>query len=456
MSFNLNALGEQLQDVSITLMVSTKEPLIQLANLIDWQRVAHIAEADLQKTKKRLWWLGRKLNLRSHLAVMILQVLLKTTDRGIETQIRRSPIYQVFCGNSIVVNWHCQDHTRIEKFRNRLTPATHKAIGDYVLKLAVQVGFANPSMVDIDSTVQEANMSYPSDASLMRKLAQKCAKVINFMRNVKATYLPEQIKIDLKMLEKKGKEYFFLAKNTLLEKRRRIFKEYHAAVVKEVLPILEFCEQLNLSSVTHLPWYIKQTLAQITMHARQYLTDVAHFIETNAIKKGKILAFHCFMVSCIKKGKVGKDKEFGRVFQMGRIGGNFMTVYSSTSVRMEDKKSLLSIVKEHEEIFGKGLLKNIATDKGYYSASNVREITALGILTDGMQRPRSIKNAPSGENVDHLHNRRAGVEPLIGHVKGFGLQKSKMKSDTAMLSQGYRSVMGFNLHQLQRKLAKVG
>ena len=132
-----------------------------------------------------------------------------------------------------------------------------------------------------------------------------------------------------------------------------------------------------------------------------------------------------------------------------------MVVYESTSVRMEDNKSLIPALKEHEKIFGKGVLKDVATDKGYYSRENVQAVESMGICAEGVQRPRTIKKISTSEDVILLHNRRAGVEPLIGHVKEFGLRRSKMKSDQATLAQGYRSVLGFNLHQLTRCLAKA-
>ena len=72
-------------------------------------------------------------------------------------------------GLNIISKWKCPDHTKIEKFRNRLTPKTHKETGDYILQLAVKCGFGVPSKLDVDSTICEANISYPSDAVLMKK-----------------------------------------------------------------------------------------------------------------------------------------------------------------------------------------------------------------------------------------------------------------------------------------------
>jgi IS5 family transposase len=205
--------------------------------------------------------------------------------------------------------------------------------------------------------------------------------------------------------------------------------------------------------VTALPWNIRQALDHLTSHSWRYLLDVAHFIQTHTIKPDKLLAFHCFEGACIRKGKVGKENEFGRVFQLGRIGGNFRIPFTCTDVRMNDKQSLLPAMAEHAAIFGADVLEAVGTDKGYYSATNIREVQQAGINADGIQRPCKVKDPPPEEVVERLRNRRAGIEPLIGHAKAFGLGRSKMKSDRTTLASGYRAVMGFNLHQLMRYLA---
>ena len=62
-----------------------------------------------------------------------------------------------------------------------------------------------------------------------------------------------------------------------------------------------------------------------------------------------------------------------------------------------------------------------------------------------------------GMVVEKLHNRRAGIEPLIGHLKqGWQMGRSRMKSDPTTLSAGYSSVLGFNLRQLKRYLTTEG
>jgi len=131
-----------------------------------------IVIADLKKTTaKGKWWLGRKICVRLHLAAYLLQQLYNLTDRQVEYGMKDNAVYQVFCGLGIVGSWHAPDHTKIEEFRSRLTPETQRALTNELAKFAVVLGFGDASEVDIDSTAQEANISYPADATLMPKLA---------------------------------------------------------------------------------------------------------------------------------------------------------------------------------------------------------------------------------------------------------------------------------------------
>ena len=452
MSLCRDGLGMKVTSMRVSLEVNESEEVLQLANALDWEHVAALALPDLQRTAKGYWWRGRKLYLRTHLGVFVLQCLLEETDRGIERRLRQTPLSQVFCGYGAVSSWRCPDHTKIETFRNRLRPATHKQLGDDVLQVARARGFAAPTWLDLDSTVQEANMAYPSDAQLLRKLAHKGAKVSSFLKKAQPCSVPSELQLDLDAINRQAKEYFFLAKTTTLEQRRNVFRAYHTLVKHQLKPLLAFLLTVSPQVVAALPWYIRQALNTLTSHGWRYVLDVAHFLRTHPLKPAKLLAFHCFEVACIRKGKVGKENEFGRVFQLGRIGGNFLVPFTCTDVRMDDKQSLLPAIAEHATLFGPGVLQEVGADKGDYSATNLRQVQQAGMNTDGIQRPAKGTDHPPEEIARPLRNRRAGIEPLIGQAKAFGLAKSKMKSDRTTLAAGYRAVLGFNLHQFLRHL----
>jgi IS5 family transposase len=452
MSLCHRGLDEKLTDTAVTLAVSAEEPLLALANALDWVHIARLAIPDLKRTAKGCWYLGRRLSLRSHLAVMILQSLLKETDRGMQRRIEHTPVLQVFCGRSVLPDWRCPDHTKIEELRNRLTSDTHRAIGEYVLRVAQGRGFADASWMDVDSTVQEANISYPADSGLMKKLSEKAHRVLVYVQEKKKTYVPKTLHIDIERIRKTAQGYFFLARTAAIEVRRELFARYHRLVKRQLRPVLKLYQSFSARQRRALPWHIRRALEQLSSSGWRYLLDVGHFVRTHTLKPGKRLAFHAQALTCIKKGKAGKSHEFGRVFQLGRIGGNFLIPFPCTDVRMQDQHSLLPAIHVHRALFGEDRLKQVGTDKGYYSARNIKAIEALAINADGVQRPSTLKQRPPPEVTEALKRRRAGIEPLIQHAKSFGLGRSRMKSDETTLASGYRAVMGFNLHQMMRHM----
>src|SRR5215470_7172729 len=167
----------------VTIEVSSTHPLIQLAQVIPWQALAEMVLPDLKRTTpKGKWWLGRKLTLRIHLGVLLLQWLYNLTDRQVEWALKDNAAYQLFCGRGLIDPWHTPDHTKIEAFRSRLSPATQRQVANVVAVWATELGFADPSAMDIDSTIQQANIAYPSDAHLMVKMVLLVHKVWTYMK----------------------------------------------------------------------------------------------------------------------------------------------------------------------------------------------------------------------------------------------------------------------------------
>lgn len=448
------------QDISITeghVMIEVKKdhPLLLLGNSLPWKTIIDLVVIDLKKTtKKGFWFIGRKIKVRMHLGAYLLQRIYNLTDRKLEYQLKDNAAFQLFCGVNIVEAWHAPDHTKIEEFRNRLSPETQRMLANTISKEAVKLGFANPSEVDFDSTVQEANTAYPSDANLMHKRVMTGKKLFDFVKGKVRKSLRLEFGIDVKAVKKVAREYFFLPKNKSIEIKRTVFKRLHKIVKQQLRPLVKLCENLTKKQIEQLPWNIRRAFYQLKNDSWRYLLDVGHFTRAHTIKAGKVLSFHVKELACIKKGKVGKEFEFGRVFQLGRIKGNFLFVLQSKSIKMNDKENFIPLMEEHTKLFGDGAITTVAADKGYWSKKNRQELLKRKITTVGLQQPSTVKLKTGEVDLrDRLQNRRAGIEPLIGHTKQGGqLGKSRMKSDIATLAAGYSSVLGFNLRQTVRCL----
>jgi IS5 family transposase len=457
MSICLSGIDDRVAGDALCINISHDHPLVRLSNVLPWSEMAELVLPELHTTTaKGKWWFGRPLKLRSHLGVYLLQQLFNKTDRQIEYDVKDNAAYQLFSGVGIVDKWHCPDHTKIEEFRSRLSPEVQQKLANHLAVVADRLGFANPNKLDIDSTVQEANMAYPSDVHLLTKLGIMAKKTWSYLAQKTNILQFEPMAINLKEIKAKARACFFNKSQDIKEKNRLLYELWTSAFEK-VAPMFNVAEEL-LDKVdwAQMPWNVKRAAQQLLLYGRQHFLDIYWFLNNGTMQASKRLSFHIAQVACFNKGKLSKGLQFGRAFQLARIAGNFLIVGKCNSVRMGDKESLRPMIETHQELFGKSNNVSVATDKGYYSKNNVYFLECETLEASGLQKPGSPRASPtkkeSAKQAD-LVNRRAGIEPLIGHTKHGGqLGKSRMKYDRTTESSGYCAVLGFNGRQLIRYL----
>lgn len=452
MSISEIGLKSKLFSGKIAIEVEEDHPLKKLGNALDWCLLYEIIAEDLKRTEKGLWYVGRKLKVRTHLGVYILQQMMNKKDRQMEREIKDNAAYQIFCGYGIVKDFKVPDHTKIEDFRSRLRSETQQRLANEIVVLARKYGYARVEETDFDSTVQKANISYPSDVHLLGKLSRQAMKI-------QKKFCPGLPEVNFKEIKSLIRSCFFKGKKASKEVKRELQEKLWTKVSEAILPIIDLCEQTKEKLKVGADFYTRRAIDQVENFGRRILRESKVFFEKGRAVKNKLLSLHSQAVSCFNKNKLGQVLEFGRNFQLGRVGGNFMIVGKCENVRQEDKKSVGLMLALHEELFGEDALESIGLDKGYYSEKNAELLKGKKIKEIGLQKPNcgaaKTKDVELSEMQKKLVNRRAGIEPLIGHIKRGGqLEKSRMKFDTSTESAGYSAVLGFNLRQFMRHQAQ--
>lgn len=405
--------------------------------------------------------MGRPLRLRLHLGAYILQQIFNKTDRQTEYDIKDNAVYQLFFGRFIVKKWHFPDHTKIEEFRSRLSPETQQRLANTIARLAVKLGFADSAHIDIDSTIQEANITYPNDSSLLCKLGNIAKRVAGYLNEKLFEFKIKPMEVNLKGIKTMARRYFFLKKNATQEEKNDRLNMLLDYVHKEARLVINNSRCMGENFIKKMPWNIRNIFCQLVEKADKYLKDVKHFLQTHQMIPDKILSFHLNEVCCFTKNKAGKKYQFGRIFQLGRIKGNFLYAGKCDTPNQSDKKSIHLMANTHQNIFDGASIESVSTDKGYYSAKNEKIMSQYGVTDIGIQRPSNIKKSrikPLQQYREkELVDRRAGIDPLINHAKHKGqLGRSRMKSYQSIEASGFASIFGFNLRQLIRyKVGKI-
>jgi hypothetical protein len=435
--------------LKIDVSVPKTHPMIILAKKLPWQQMADLVIEDLYKDRRRS---GRKLKIRLHLGAFILQAMNKWTDRTLEDMVKHHAPTMIFCGLS--KSSQGLDHSQYTRFRNRISEEVAKKLSSMIIQEAESHGFTNSTTMDFDSTVQEANICYPSDISMMRKLVQKGEKILNHLveqGSIKAKVIKETI--NFKKIGKDIKGYFFTTKGEAGQAQK---KNLQIRVEKGTCDILKKVASLSASvRYYRLPWNLKKDWNDLTVKGPKLLKDIRYFIKHGKMKTSKILSLGRDMVTCIRKGKIGKLNEFGRMWFVAKLQGNYAFGFSpKEDVRLHDAEAFDAGLRQFKDIFNCPP-SSVTGDQGFWSESNIAACFANEVEEIGIHPRGNMNWLVNDEDIARLRNRRASTEGIIGHAKMRGMGKSKMKSDEGTHLEGQRAILSLNLSRFTKDLMKV-
>jgi IS5 family transposase len=150
-------------------MLDSKDPLIVLANNFPWSKI----ESELSQYYTGI---GRPPKpIRLMVGLLLLKQLENLSDENVVLQWKRNPYFQYFCGFEEYTPALPCHSTELVKFRNRIG----KDGFEFIFKMSVEMhgDAAEEPQVVIDSTVQESNITFPTDGKLAIKIIAKLLKI---------------------------------------------------------------------------------------------------------------------------------------------------------------------------------------------------------------------------------------------------------------------------------------
>ncbi len=270
--------------------------------------------------------------------------------------------------------------TELVEFRKRVGPEG----AELILKesIAVNGDDGNDDNLSGDTTIQEKNITYPTDDKLYKKIIRECRSIANDEQiELRQSYSQTVKKLSTIQRFKKTKHGSGSAK-----KAGKKIKTIAGVLVRELKRKLT-ADRLNKHS-TALSLYEK-VLAQ------------------KRSDSNKTYSLHEPQVKCYTKGKEHKRYEFGSKASLlitqnkGVIVGALN--FNSTD---HDSKTLPKALEQYERLTSRKAV-NVYVDRGY---KGPKQVSTTNIYT-----PKPDKNITKTKRKKH--SRRAAIEPVIGHLK---------------------------------------
>ena len=371
-------------------MLDMNDPLIALANAIDWE----IFENEFAGFYSKDGCPAKPIRLM--VGLLILKQLENLSDESIVIQWKRNPYYQYFCGyNEMQVCEPCHS-TQLVKFRQRIG-----IIGmELIFKVSVQLhgSCAEEKQVLIDTTVQEKNITYLTDGKLAIKMIHHLHKIGKKEQlNLRRTFVKEikEHRINLRFFKHPKK----------IKKARASIKRLRTIVgilIRDISRILQPEQLVNY----------------------QEKFDLFDKVRNQQIKdSNKVLSLHETHVYAITKGKDHKKYEYGTKASIVATKDSGVIVGVASHSKNEHDSKTLEVALTSANQTRTTPIKEAICDRGY---RGVKEVLGTTICIPGTPLKRDSEYQK--QNKREKFKRRAAIEPIIGHLKSdFRLARNYLK-----------------------------
>ena len=451
MSINRDTLGQyslfEQMTWRTTVSIEPDHKLAVLSKSIPWQELMEKAVVILYDEQGISPNTGRPLNLRAHLGAYILQTVHGWTDRWTEEMLRFYIPARIFCG--YLESEGSLDHTSIEEFRNRFGTKGAELITQDMMGVAKEFGFTVADDVDMDTTVQEAGITHPTEMKLMSQLFRKMQAINEQIKKTGRRGLSGIGKL-AREFKRIADEYRLFGKEKTKEKKDEMTK---AAKVLAEQALLTFSTILpGAKAFESLKGRTQRDILKLLHLGPQLMEQIGYWLSTGKVAKDKIVSLWKLIPTAIPKGKIGKPVEFGRKWLINCYRGGYLLVRATENPKMADAHCVLESLSLHSEVFDK-MPTTYGADRAMWSQDNLELCLSAGIDKVALQPKGKAKALVNRRDLREFSRRRAAMEPRIGHLKMRGMGRSKMKTDSGDLISGYRSALSWNLSLLMRDLA---
>ena len=283
-----------------------------------------------------------------------------------------------------------------------------------LVRSLVKTRSIKPRRIRIDSTTLEAHISYPNDVgvlhqavkTLTRTAASLGQKITSHVRASKRALFAwsQTARAKPKERNKKGRKILKsaakLAKHTVEQSRKALQALCRSGSEKSVQAREKFTQQIEL--------------------AERVLSQSDEKLQGKKSIPERIVSFHDACARAICKGKLNRPVEFGRTLQLAQDSCGVIVHYEVHDGNPNDRTQLLSLVRQSEKCLGVKP-KELAADRGYYNAENVRKLEKTGIQRVGIPKVGRLTATESRHQhkkwFSALQRFRCGMEAAISMLK---------------------------------------
>jgi IS5 family transposase len=358
------------------------------------------------------------------LRMLILKHLFDWSYDDLEREVRANLVYRMF---TRIDAGDVPDAKTILKIARTLGPEVIAQLHQQVVEVAKRAGVTHGRRFRIDTTVVETNVHYPTDSTLLQDgvrvltrtmqrastvLGDQAGRIRNRLRSVTRRVLI----IGYQARSPKTRDAMVKSYRQLMATTRAVLRDTATMVRRlgqrvrtarpQTQPILQRAQERLQEMRPLVQRVVDQTRARV-------LCGDTHVAD-------KVLSVFEPHTETIRKGKISKPNEFGKLVTIQESEHQIITAYEVHARRPADVTLWTAALDRHQLIFGRAPAL-AAGDRGFASAGNEQAATARGIRRVVLPRPGPKSPARRAHERQRWFRRgqrwRVGCEGRISVLK---------------------------------------
>jgi IS5 family transposase len=366
-------------------IIDLRHELAKLAQLVDWEGLSEDLSAYYCADNGRP---GESVRLMAGL--LFLKDAKGLSDEEVCLVWRENPYFQYFCGEEYFQHRLPVEPPSLSIFRKRIGEQGEERLLRETIRVGLKAGtvtLKDLERVNVDTTVQEKAVKFPTDTQLCHKARHELVKLADKHGvHLRQSYV------------RKSKQALFLANKYMAARQMnrghkmiRKVRNYLGRVIRDIERATQ--DQPSLAV----------TLQNDLAKARKIYAQAG-----DPKTPDKIYSWHAPEVECIAKGKAHKKYEFGCKASLASTNkSNFIVGAMAHHGRPYDGHTLGAVLAQIEKLTGiKPGEANV--DQGY---------RGHGIKDDSIDIVMARQKRSMTHAKRKRQKRRNAIEPIIGHCK---------------------------------------
>jgi IS5 family transposase len=377
--------------ISEQLAIQMEPELAQIDKILDDDELFQLIRSDLAQRHPHTLETGRNSTpVEVSMRMLAVKRLYQFTYRETEWHV----------GDSLVLRWFCRlyfqpvpDHSTLNRLALTIKPETLRTFNQRITAIASELKVTRGRKLRTDGTVVETNIAYPRDSKL---LADGVRVLSRTLRRAKAV-VQETTQLAAKTFRDRSRSAGHQARQIANYARRRSksakveMKKAYQRLVKVTQANLQQAQTVLASLQTQHTPAAKNILAvletfipRVEQAVKQTKRRVIQ--EEKVPASEKIVSLFEPHTAVIRRGKAGKDTEFGRKVWLDEVEGGIVTRWQLLEGNPPDTEQWIPAIDHHLERFGRPP-KLASGDRGVYSPENEAYARRKGVQQVVLPKP---------------------------------------------------------------------